>query len=109
MMIFEHVWASFAFVAIHFLPVNLFQITVLVTAITPFKYKTQSYLPKLASQSNYSQNTEYKKKKSNLQILSSNWMYDSTNALNFAEKTLTVATNDSSLPPLAQHLICHRC
>lgn len=61
MMIFEHVWASFAFVAIDFLPVNLFQITVLVTAITPFKYKTQSYLPKLASQSNYSQNTEYKK------------------------------------------------
>lgn len=46
----------FALSETHCMPLDLFPNHFLVTAITPFKYKTQSYLPKLASQSNYSQN-----------------------------------------------------
>lgn len=67
--------------------------TVLATAIAPFKYKTQSYLSKQANQTNYSQNTEYKKPVCRYCCQIGHMIQ---NCPKLAKKIAVVATNESS-------------
>lgn len=109
---FEHVRASlFYHKALPFLDVVLSEVlseetrttlharqpipneTVLATAIAPFKYKTQSYLSRQANQTNYSQNTEYKKPVIRYCRQIGHMIQ---NCPKLAKKIAVVATNESS-------------